>query len=144
MSRKYVSLSLAAAVLVLLVGASAIGREGQTLACDPCNGGVVDKAPGQAFMVEIKFKNTGSAEGTWAVNIAFEGEKWIWKGTAQNLTLRPCNAKTLTWNGTVPADAPIDSMARLVAYYNDSYTALNWWIHVVPDAELTIASSTVK
>jgi hypothetical protein len=29
-------------------------------------------------------------------------------------------------------------------YYDDSFKALNWWIHVVPGAELTIKSSSVE
>jgi hypothetical protein len=116
------------------------------VACLACggDGGVVDKAPCEAFTVKIAFKNTGTAEGTWAVNIAFEGDAWIWKGTSQMLTLKSGKTKTLTWNGTVPCDAPTDSVARLVVYYNNSYTALNWWIHVVSKAELAITSSSVE
>jgi hypothetical protein len=106
--------------------------------------GVVDKAPSGAFIVEIAFKNTGTTEGSWSVNIAFEGEKWNWSGTPQNMTLKPNHSKTLTWNGTVPASAPIDSVARLIVYYDDSYKPLDWWIHVVPGAELAITSNTVK
>jgi len=44
----------------------------------------------------------------------------------------------------VPCDAPVDSLARLIVYYNDSFTPLNWWIHVVSNAELTITSSSVE
>jgi hypothetical protein len=94
--------------------------------------------------VEIVFKNTGSTVGNWSVNVAFEGEKWTWKDAPQNLTLKASQTKALTWNGKVPEDAPIDSVARLVVYYDDSFIALNWWIHVVPAAELAIASSSVK
>lgn len=49
----------------------------QSLACLACegeDGGVVDKTPCEAFIVKITFKNTGTTEGTWSVNIAFEGE----------------------------------------------------------------------
>jgi hypothetical protein len=60
------------------------------------------------------------------------------------LTLEPCHTKTSTWNGTVPEDAPIDSMARLIVYYDDSFEPLDWWIHVIDGAELTITSSTVE
>jgi hypothetical protein len=94
--------------------------------------------------VKITFKNTGKTEGTWSVNIAFEGEKWTWNGTSQTLTLKPCKTKTLTWNGSVPSDAPIDSVARLIVYYDNSFVPLDWWIHVVPGAELTITSSTLE
>jgi hypothetical protein len=144
--RKSVSTSLgvAGAIIVLLVCVSATGSGTQSLYCYACEGGVVDKAPREAFVVDVKFRNTGSVEGSWMVNVAFEGEEWAWTGTAQNLTLKPDQAKTLTWNGNVPSDAPVDSMARLVVYYDDSWQALNWWIHVVQNAELAVSSSTVR
>jgi hypothetical protein len=145
MRKRYVLLSLAVATLVIMVGFLARGSDSQPLACFACGGGgVVDKTQSEAFTVKITFKNTGSAEGTWSVNIAFEGEKWTWTGTSQSLTLKPCKTKTLTWNGTVPSDAPIDSVARLIVYYDNSFVPLDWWIHVVPGAELTITSSTVE
>ena len=75
--------------------------------------------------MKITFKNTGKTEGTWSVNIAFEGEKWTWTGTSQALTLKPCKTKTLTWNGSVPCDAPIDSVARRIAYYDNSFAPLD-------------------
>ena len=65
-------------------------------------------------------------------------------GNSQYLELEPSEEETLKWTGTVPTDAPIDTVARLVVYYEDSFKALNWWIHVVPGAELTIKSSCVK
>jgi len=142
--RTSVVLSLAVAVLVLSVSVSAVGLGTLSLCCYACEGGVVDKVSEEVFVVEVRFKNTGSVEGSWRVNVAFEGEKWGWTGIARNLTLKPGQAKTLAWNGTVPADAPVDSMARLVVYYDDSWQTLNWWIHVVQDAELAIASSTVR
>jgi hypothetical protein len=134
-----------AATLVIIVGFLASGSSSQSLTCFACeNGGVVDKTQSEAFTVKIAFKNTGTTEGTWSVNIAFEGEKWTWTGTQHSLTLRSGRTKTLTWNGTVPSDAAIDSVARLIVYYNDSFVPLDWWIHVVPGAELTITSSTVE
>jgi hypothetical protein len=145
MIRKFAILSIAIATLVIMVGFSAIGSNTQSPICFACEEkGVVDKAPCETFTVTIAFKNTGSTEGTWSVNIAFEGEKWTWNGTAQALTLKPYKTKTLTWNGSVPCDAPINSVSRLIVYYNNSFTRLNWWIHVVSAAELTITSSTVK
>jgi len=139
-------LPLAVATLIVVAVFSVIGSDSQSLACLACGGdrGVVDKAPCEAFNVKITFKNTGSTEGTWSVNIAFESESWTWSGTSQILTLRSCKTKTLTWNDSVPCDAPVGSVARLIVYYNDSYIALNWWIHVVSNAELTITSSTVE
>ncbi len=142
--RGFVPVWFAVAVLIVMAGFSSVGISSQLACCPPPSGGVVDKALGGMFTVEIGFKNVGSTEGSWSVDVAFEGEKWTWKGTAQTLTLKPDHKKTLTWNGTVPADAPIGSVARLVAYYGDSYMLLDWWIHVVPAAELTITSSTVR
>jgi hypothetical protein len=48
------------------------------------------------------------------------------------------------WSGVVPINATLGSVARLVVYYEDSYKALDWWIRVVPGAELTIQSSAVE
>jgi hypothetical protein len=143
--KRYALLALAVATFIIVVGFLAVGSSSQSLTCFACGGGgVVEKAQSEAFTVKITFKNTGNAEGTWSVNIAFEGEKWTWTGTPQTLTLKPCKTKTLTWNGTVPNDVPIDSVARLIVYYDNSFVPLDWWIHVVPGAELTIASSTVE
>jgi hypothetical protein len=146
MNKKFALCSLAAVTLVIVLFLSFFSSTSQSLACLACDseGGVVDKAPCKAFVVRITFKNTGTAEGTWVINIAFEGNAWAWSGTRQTLTLKPSKTKTLSWNGSVPCNAPIDSVARLIVYYNDSYTALNWWIHVVSGAELSITSSTVE
>lgn len=135
---------LAVAILIAMINVSVVGSSDQFLNCLPSCGGVVDKPPGGAFNVEIGFKNIGKTEATWSVNIAFEGEKWSWTGNPQTLTLASCNTKTLVWNGSVSTDAPIDSMARLIVYYGDSFTAQDWWIHVVPSAQLTITTSIVK
>ena len=143
--KKYALLSLALATIVIVVGFSSIGSDNQSLICFACEGGgVVDKTPCEAFTVKITFKNTGKSEGTWSVNIAFEGESWTWSGTPQTLTLKSCKTKTLTWNGDVPCDAPVDSVARLIVYYNDSFVPLDWWVHVISGAELTITSSSVE
>jgi len=146
MRKRYALLSLAVATLIIMAGLLAVGSNPtQSLACFACGGGgVVDKTPCESFTVKIAFKNTGKTEGTWSVNIAFEGEKWTWTGTPQTLTLKPCKTKTLIWNGTVPCDAPTDSVARLIVYYDDSFVPLDWWTHVIPGAELAITSSTVE
>lgn len=137
---------LAVPIITMVFSLSSIGSNGQHLVCLAWggDGGVVDKAPCEAFTVKITFKNAGKTEGTWAVNIAFEGDFWTWSGTPQNLTLKPYKTKTLTWNGIVPCDAPIGSTARLIVYYNYSFVRLNWWIHIVSNAKLTITSSTVE
>jgi len=144
--RKLVTLSFAIAALILLGNLAFTGSGVQASASLACCGGqgIVDKAPCANFIVQITFKNVGTTRGTWSVNAVFEGEKWTWTGEPQNLTLNAYNTETLTWNGKVPCNAPIDSVARLVIYYNDSFKALDWWIHVVPNAELAITSSTVK
>jgi hypothetical protein len=105
--------------------------------------GVVDKRPGESFTVKITFKNIGTTIGSWNVNIAFEGE-WNWNGTAKNLTLKPCHKKTLTWEGEVPEEASVNSFARLIVYFDGEFIRLDWWIHVVEAAELTIVSSTLE
>ena len=105
---------------------------------------IVEKVQSEIFTVEIGFKNTGKNEGGWNISIVFEGKKWSQAGNSQYLELEPSEEETLKWTGTVPTDAPIDTVARLVVYYEDSFKALNWWIHVVPGAELTIKSSCVK
>ncbi|MGB9676780.1 MAG: hypothetical protein ACPL0C_06310 [Candidatus Bathyarchaeales archaeon] len=143
--KKYSLLALTIAVSLFTLSFSITRSEETQWFCFACeNGGVVDKTPCEAFTVQITFKNAGKCEGTWSINIAFEGETWSWSGTPQTLTLKPCKTKTLTWNGSVPCDAPIDSIARLIVYYNDSFTPLDWWIHVVSSAELAITGSQVR
>ena len=146
MKKRYALLSLALITIIVTLGFSSVGSDNESLACLACGGcgGVVDKTASEDFTVKITFKNTGKTEGTWSVNIAFEDEAWSWSGKPKTLTLKPCHKKTLTWNGDVPEDAPIDSMARLIVYYDDSFESLDWWIHVIDGAELTITSSTVE
>jgi len=145
MAKKYALLlvSLVLIVVVVVVNLSVIG-EATSVSVSSQEKGVVDKAQGGAFTVKIVFKNTGKVEGTWSVNVVFEGESWMWKGEAQNVTLKSEAVQTLTWNGNVPANATINSVSRLVVYYGDNFKALDWWIHVVPGAELSILSSNVS
>jgi hypothetical protein len=143
MPKKYVALLLMVVLLIVAVNLS-VTNASNSLTCTNSSDGVVDKAQSDAFTVNITFKNTGRTAGNWTVNIAFEGESWSRVGTSQNLTLNPGTTKILTWTGTVPANATINSVARLVVYYNDSFKALDWWIHVVPGAELSIQSSSVE
>jgi len=144
MAKKYALLFLVAVLLVVAVNFSVSNTGNSLVFAHNQQDGVVDKAAGDDFTVKIMFKNTGSTEGNWSVNIAFEDEVWSQVGTPQNLTLKPGETETLTWTGAVPANATVDSVARLVVYYNDSFKALNWWIHVVPGAELSIRSSSVE
>jgi len=144
MRRNAIALLVATIALLVLAEAPYVGSQGQQLTCSACASGVVDKRAGGGFTVEITFKNAGTAGGTWSVNVAFEGEQWAWTGTAQTLILAAGSKKTLIWDGTVPATAPAESVARLVVYYDDAFVALNWWIHVVPSVELSISSSLVR
>jgi hypothetical protein len=144
MAKKYGVLLLVVVLAVVIINFS-VNNTGESLVFahnQDCS--TVDKAAGDAFTVKITFKNTGKTEGTWSVNIAFEDSVWSQVGTSQNLTLMSGQTETLVWNGVVPANATVGSVARLVVYYDDSCKALNWWIHVVPGAELTIKSSIVE
>ena len=144
MAKKYALLFLVAVLVVVIVNLSVTDADNSLVLAHNQKDCVVDKAAGDDFTVKITFKNTGKTEGTWSVNIAFEDSSWSQVGTALNLTLAPEQTETLTWNGFVPANATVGSVARLVVYYDDSFQALNWWIRVVPGAELTIKSSLVE
>ncbi len=146
MNLKYTVLSLAVAAVIVTFGLSSpILEENRSLVCNACgNKKIVKKAPDETFIVMLSFKNTGVSERSWSVNIAFESEAWTWSGAPQDLTLKTCHTKTLTWTGRVPKNAPIDSTSRLIVYYDSSFEALDWWILVVEDARLEITSSIVK
>lgn len=144
MVKRYALLFLVALLVVVIVNFSVSDTSNVLTFAHNQNERVVDKAPGEAFEVKITFKNTGETEGSWSVNIAFEDQSWSQVGTAQNLTLKPGKTETLTWNGAVPDNATVNSMARLVVYYDDSFEPLDWWIKVAPGAELSIKSSSVK
>lgn len=143
--KKYIALCLIMAFLVVVAGFSLTNATNSLTVTQNanCENSVVDKTQGQVFTVKICLKNTGGNEGNWSVNVAFEGDSWSWVGCAQNLTLRAGETKALVWTGDVPVNASIGSVDRLVVYYGDSFTALNWWIRVVPDAELNVTSSSV-
>ena len=112
--------------------------------CEPVKN-VVDKRQGGAFTVKVTFKNIGDASGAWQVNVAFEGESnWDWQGTPQTLVLTPSKTATLTWTGSVPAEAEVGSTARLIVYFDNEVVPQNWWIHVLAGAELEIVQSEVS
>jgi hypothetical protein len=144
MAKKHALLFLVAVLVVVVVNFSVADTGTSLVFAHDQQDCVVDKAAGDAFTVKIMFKNTGKTDGNWSVNIAFEDSSWTQVGTPQSLTLEPEQTETLTWDGLVPANATVGSVARLVVYYDDSFQALNWWIHVVPGAELTIKSSSVE
>jgi hypothetical protein len=143
MAKKYALLFLIA-VLMFVVNLSVTDVSNSLTFAHNQKDCVVDKAAGEAFTVKITFKNIGKTEGNWSINITFEDNCWSQVGIPQNLVLQPGETAALTWEGIVPANATINSMARLVVYYDDSFKALDWWIRVVPGAELCIKSSTVE
>jgi hypothetical protein len=144
MAKRYGLLLLFAVLTVVIVYFAISDTGGSLVFAHHHDSNTIEKAIGNDFRVKIQFKNTGKSEGTWNVNIAFEDSSWAKVGIPQNLTLTPGQTETLVWEGIVPEEATIGSVARLVVYYNDSFKALNWWIHVVPGAELTIKSSIVE
>ena len=112
--------------------------------CEPATK-VVGKRQGEAFTVKVSFKNTGDVNGTWTVNVSFEGESnWGWAGTPQTLMLKPSKTATLTWTGNVPADAEVGSTARLIVYFDNEVVPQNWWIRVLAGAELEVINSEVS
>jgi hypothetical protein len=109
--------------------------------CEPVTK-VVDKRQGEAFTVKVTFKNTGDVNGTWSVNVSFEGESnWGWTGIPQILSLKPSKTATLTWTGNVSADAEVGSTARLIVYFDNEVVPQNWWIRVLAGAELEVVDS---
>jgi hypothetical protein len=143
MKKRYVVLFLAIVLVAVIVNLS-LTQATDNVELTTHSNGVVLKAQGDTFTATITFKNTGKTQGIWSITAVFEGDSWTWTGTTQNLTLNAGSTKTLTWNGMVPANATLGSMARLVVYYGDSYKALDWWIQVVSGAELSIQSSSVQ
>lgn len=140
---------IAVVVLCITIGLLIIIQNFQAtqaipLEVEPCCGGTVEKKPGDPFTVKISFKNKGTTYGHWRVAITFEGDYWTWKGEERLLVLDPRETETITWEGTVPKDAQLDSVGRLVVYYDDSFELMRWWIQVVSDAELGIIYSRVS
>lgn len=144
MAKKYALLFLVAVLVVIVVNLSVTDAGDSLVLAHDQQNCVVDKAAGDDFTVKITFKNTGKTVGNWNINTAFEDSSWSQVGTPQNLTLKPGEKTTLAWEGIVPNNATVGSVSRLVVYYDDSFKALNWWIHVIPGAELSIESSLVE
>ena len=140
---------VAAVVLLVTIGSLIAIQSFQPTQATPlevqtCYGGTVEKRPNEQFTVKIGFKNKGTTSGHWRVAITFEGDYWNWKGEERSLVLDPKETETIKWEGTVPIDAPQDSVGRLVVYYNDSFELMRWWIRVISDAELGIIYSRVS
>jgi hypothetical protein len=146
MAKRYIVFPfLVIALLIVVAGFSATAAN-SGLIVSAHGSGVVNKGRSDAFQVLITFKNTGSGDGTWSVAAVFEGDSWVWKGQPQTLTLTSGDTKTLEWDGNVPKNAAINSVARLVVYFGDSFTVFDWWIHVtsgLENSQLSISSSSV-
>ena len=142
--KKKLSLIVFSAVLLIIMFNFSFTNATDPLEFSEKRSEIVEKVQGEVFTVEIGFKNTGKNEGVWNISIVFEGEHWSQIGNSQYLELEPSEEKIVSWTGIVPIDAPLDSVARLVVYFEDSFKPLNWWIYVIPGAELTIKSSCVK
>ena len=146
--KKKPTLTVAIIILALLVTLSITylfkPSKSASLDFDMLCSGTVDKKPGESFTVKITFKNKGTGEGTWNTAVNFEGDYWIWKGERKELALESDEKEILKWEGNVPVDAEVDSIARLIVYYDGDYLALYWWIHVVSGAELCVVDSKVS
>ena len=144
MAKKYAILLFSALLIFVVISISLNDGVNFMVLSASQKEGFVNKAAGDPFTVEIVFQNTGKTEGDWSINIALEGKSWFQSGMPLNLQLEAGKKETLTWTGFVPTDAVPGSVARLVVYYDDSYQALDWWIQVTRNAELTIESSSVE
>jgi hypothetical protein len=135
-------LLVSAALLAVVALNFAVAGAADNMTISTSNNGVVLKNKGDSFTVSITFQNTGNSDGSWTVNVVFEGD-WTWKGTTKTLTLNANEKKTLVWTGTVPTNAAVNSIARLVVYYDDGYKVLDWWIQVAGNSVLSVQSSSV-
>ncbi len=141
--KKYVLLCLAVMLAVVMASFS-LTQATDDILFTSNNSGTVNKDKGEAFTVKLNVKNTGEDKGEFSVNVTFEADSWTWKGTQKTITLNAGETKQLTWDGKVPSDAKAGSVARLIVYYDDSYKALDWWIYVSANSELSIISSSVS
>jgi hypothetical protein len=141
-TKKYAILCLTITLIIAMASFS-LTQATDTLSFTNNDNGVAHKTKGETFTVKLNVKNTGDNAGNFSINVTFEGEAWSWTGIQKNVTLGAGETKLLTWDGKVPNDAKVGSVARLIAYYDDSFKALNWWIHVSSGSELTITSSAV-
>lgn len=144
MTKKHAFLVCSVAVMMIVVLNSSTAGANGSPDITSNEKGVVAKTPGQEFTVSITVQNTGKDEGSWTINVVFEGTTWSWKGTQKAITLEQSEKETLIWKGNVPQNAEKDSIARLVVYYGDTFEALDWWLLVTATSELTIKDSCVE
>jgi hypothetical protein len=140
--KKYAILCLAVMLAVVMASFS-LTQATDNIVFTSINSGTVNKDKGEAFIVKLNVKNTGEDKGEFSINVTFEADSWTWKGTQKTITLNDGETKQLTWDGKVPENAAAGSVARLIVYYGDSYKALDWWICVSSNSELSIISSQV-
>jgi hypothetical protein len=145
MSRTYLAIGV---TMLLISGSLGLAylfqpTQAESLNIDTSCEGIVEKRVGEVFTIKVVFKNKGTGDGSWRVSVAFENEDWTWKGEEQPLSLESQARETLSWEGTVPDTAAVDSLARLIVYYDNDFMRQNWWIHVTPSPELAILHSQV-
>jgi uncharacterized membrane protein len=140
--KKYALLCLVIALAVAMASFS-LTQATDNISFTSSNSGTINKDKGDSFTVKLNVKNTGEDKGEFSISVTFEAEAWTWKGTQKTVTLNAGETKQLTWEGKVPNNAASGSVARLIVYYGDSYKALDWWICVSSNSELSIISSHV-
>lgn len=145
MSRKFLAIGVTMLLVSGMLGVTYLFQptKAESLNIDARCEGIVDKRVGEAFTIKVVFRNKGTGEGSWRISVAFEGEDWTWKGEEKQLSLESLERETLSWEGTVPDEAVVDSLARLIVYYDNDFVRQNWWIHIIPNPELAIVHSQV-
>jgi len=143
MKHKKYALLCIAVILAVAMASFSLTQATDNIVFTSGSSGTVNKNKGDSFTVKLNVKNTGDGSGEFSINVTFEADSWIWKGTQKTVTLNAGETKQLTWDGKVPNNAAAGSVARLIVYYGDSYKALDWWICVSSSSELSIISSQV-
>lgn len=141
-TKKYALLCLVV-ILAVAMASFSLTQATDNIVFTSNNSGTVNKEKGETFTVKLNVKNTGEDKGEFSISVTFEADSWTWKGTQKTITLNDGETKQLTWDGKVPENAAAGSVARLIVYYGDSYKALDWWICVSSNSELSIISSQV-
>ena len=79
MKKKQVLLFVSVAILVAVVVNFSMAGANDSIAVSSQDTGVVQKGRGDALTVTIAFENSGRDQGSWTVNVVFEGSSWFWK-----------------------------------------------------------------
>jgi len=72
MNKKYALFAFSIILLIIIINFSVTSASDSVVLTSHGNG-VVDKEAGDAFKVEVSFKNTGNTQGSWSVSVVFEG-----------------------------------------------------------------------